>query len=200
MIPAEQNTERIQALRVAFAEWAAGVDARRLICIDEAGSHASMTRTHGWAPSGEEVHDFVPRNRGGPITIIGALTLDGLVATMTIDGGTDGDVFAAYVEQVLLPELRPGDLVVMDNLAAHRDKRIGPLLESVGARAVYQPPYSPDFNPIELAWAKLKDVLRTIKASTREGIDFGVALAMQTITALDAQGWFRHCGFTNQPA
>lgn len=157
-----------------------------------------MTREYAWAPRGARAEDAVPRNRGTVTTLIGALTTDGLIAMMTIEGGTSGDVFVVYVEKVLLPELRPGDLVVMDNLGAHKDVRVKPLIESVGARVVYQPPYSPDLNPIELAWSKVKWWLRMAKARTREALDLAVAMVMDMVTPEDAVAWFRHCGYVNQ--
>ena len=199
MHAAEADTARIQALRTSYLRWIRQFDARRLVFIDEAGSHIAMSREYAWAPRGARASDAVPRNRGTVTTIIGALTVDGLTAVMTLEGGTSGDVFAAYVEKVLLPELLPGDLVVMDNLGAHKDVRIRPLIESAGARVVYQPPYSPDLNPIELAWSKLKWWLRMAKARTHEALDTAIAMALEgVITSEDAVAWFRHCGYGAQ--
>ena len=121
------------------------------ICIDEAGSTIAMTREYGRAPRGQAVRDVRPRNRGTVITMIGALTTSGLTAMMTIRGGTDADVFEAYVEHILVPELRAGDIVMLDNLGAHRTKRVQQLVEEAGATLWFTPPYSPEFNPIELA-------------------------------------------------
>ena len=154
-----------------------------------------MTRTHARAPRGKRTAEAVPRNRGTVTTILGALTVDGLQATMTVEGGTDGNVFVAYVEHVLLPILCDGDLVVMDNAAAHKDPRVKTLLATVGARPLYIPPYSPDLNPIELAWSKLKTHLRTVKARTVAALNDAIADAMRLITPHDAVGWFRHCGY-----
>lgn len=168
----------------------------RLVFLDESGSTVAMTRTHARAPLGERTADAVPRNRGTVTTILSALTIDGLDATMTVEGGTDREVFVAYVEQVLLPILCSGDLVVMDNAAAHKDARVKALLESVGAKPLYLPPYSPELNPIELAWSKLKAFLRTAKARTVDALNDAIAQGMRTITPEDAAGWFRHCGYT----
>lgn len=155
-----------------------------------------MTRQYAWAPRGTRAEDSIPRNRGTVTTVIGALTCDGLTAVMTTEGGTSGDVFAAYVEKVLLPELLPGDVVVMDNLAAHKDARVRELIESVRAHLVFQPAYSPDLNPIELAWSKLKWWLRAKKARTHAALDEAIATAMDSvITASDALAWFKHCGY-----
>ena len=164
--------------------------------IDETGSTISMSRQYAWAPRGTRAEDAIPRNRGTVTTVIGALTVDGLTAVMTIEGGTTGDVFVTYLEKVLLPQLLPGDIVVLDNLPAHKDARVRPLIESVRAHLVYQPAYSPDFNPIELAWSKLKWWLRTAKARTHSALDEAIATAMRTvITADDAFAWFAHCGY-----
>ena len=193
----EQESERVQELRAKFADWQQRVDAGRLFCLDEAGSTVAMTRERGWAPRGEPVQDIRPRNRGSVVTMIAALTIDGLTAMMTIEGGTDADVFETYIEHFLLPELRPGDIVVLDNLGAHRTQRVRELVESVGARLWFTPPYSPEFNPIELAWAKLKAFLRTAKARSRKALDNAIAFAMNLITADDARAWYRHCGFNH---
>lgn len=168
----------------------------RLVFLDESGSTVSMTRTHARAPRGERTAEAVPRNRGSVTTILAALTVDGLDAAMTIEGGTDAEVFVAYIGKVLLPILCKGDLVVMDNAAAHKDVRVRLLLESVGATPLYIPPYSPELNPIELAWSKLKDILRAAKARTVEALNAAIAAGMRQITNEDASGWIRHCGYT----
>jgi transposase len=170
----------------------------RLVFIDEAGSTISMTRRYARAPRGERAEDTVPRNRGTVTTMVGALTVDGLVAMACFEGGTDGDRFMAFLEQVLQPELVPGDLVIMDNLGAHKDARVRPFLESLGAKPVYLPPYSPELNPIELAWSKLKTWLRAAKARTVEALDDAIANGMDLITPEDAEAWIRHCGYCCQ--
>ena len=192
---AERDTARIQALRAAYLAWVPLQPACRLVFLDESGSTISMTRRYARAPRGEPAYDSVPRNRGTVTTMLGALTVDGLVAMACYEGGTDGDRFVAFLEQIFAPELVPGDLVIMDNLAAHKDARVKPLLESLGAKAIYLPPYSPDLNPIEPAWAKLKSWLRTAKARTIEALDAAIATGMDLITPEDAEGWFRHCGY-----
>ena len=127
--------------------------------------------------------------------MIGSLRLDGMTSMMTIEGGTDTDVFLAYVDNVLGPTLRPGDIVVLDNLAAHRHARVREAIHACGAYVKYLPPYSPDWNPIELAWSKLKQWLRAARARTRDQLDEMVAWAMKAITPNDARGWIRHCGY-----
>lgn len=155
-----------------------------------------MTRKRGWAPVGEVLEEAVPRNRGTVTTVIGALRMaTGLDALMTVEGGTTTEVFAAYVEQVLGPTLKDGDIVVMDNLAAHRATQIRDLIEERGAKLVFQPPYSPELNPIELAWSWVKDWLRTARARTHQGIDIALAMAAELLDGKDAAAWFRHCGY-----
>jgi len=171
------------------------------VFIDECGSNTAMTREHAWAQRGSRAHEAVPRNRGTVTTIIGALTVDGLEAAMTIEGGTSGEVFAAFVEHVLIPVLKPGDLVVMDNLAAHKTALVRELLRSAGARPVWLPPYSPEMNPIELAWAKLKAFIKDCKARSVQALELCVAMAMKwLITPDEAQAWIRHCGYPALPA
>lgn len=168
-----------------------------MYCIDETGSTVAMTRSHGRAPRGRPVRGRVPRCRGKVITIIGALTLKGLVAVMTVLGGTSGEVFLAYVREVLGPELKPGDLVVLDNLGAHKDRRVRAEIERRGARLIFQPPYSPDRNPIELTWAWLKRYLRTAEARSRDAIDTAIAWAMEMLPKDAPSAWFRRCGYVN---
>ena len=127
--------------------------------------------------------------------MIGSLSLEGMGPLMTIEGGTSGDVFAAYVEHFLAPTLQPGDLVVWDNLGAHKDARTKPLVEARGAKVVFQPPYSPELNPIELAWSKLKSFLRAAAPRSRSALDRAIASALHCVTEPGASGWFRHCGW-----
>jgi transposase len=122
-----------------------------------------------------------------------------MVAAMSIEGGTDGDVFRSYVEQVLAPRLRPGQLVIMDNLKAHKVAGIREAIEASGARLQYLPPYSPELSPIELAWSKLKAFLRARAARTRETLEHALRDALQTLTAWDARQWFHHCGYRTTP-
>ncbi len=174
----------------------APLDVQCLKFIDESGVNLAMTRLYGRAPKGRRVIDSVPHNYGPNITMMGALGRHGLEAVMTVEGATDADVFLAYVEHVLAPTLRPGDITVMDNLRAHKVAGVQHLIEGHGARLIYLPPYSPDLSPIEQAWSKLKTYLRTAKARTREALDAAITQALSLITAADAHGWFVHCGYT----
>src|SRR5262245_29704598 len=151
-----------------------------------------MTRRYGRAPRGDRVIGAVPQNDGANVTMLAALGSHGVEAVMTIDGATDAEVFRVYVDQILRPTLRPGDIVIMDNLRAHTVAGIRAAIEQAGARLLYLPPYSPDLAPIERCWSKLKSCLRTAKARTREALDEAIAQALATITAADAQGWFQH--------
>jgi transposase len=164
--------------------------------IDESGVNISMTRLYGRAPRGHRVVGSIPKNWGHNVTLLAALSTTGVEATMTIEGATDTDVFCAYVSDVLAPTLRTGDIVVMDNLSAHKTQRVRELIEARGARLVYLPPYSPDFNPIEPCWSKIKTFLRAAKARTSERLDEAIKQAFETITEADARAWFSHCGYT----
>lgn len=154
-----------------------------------------MTRRYGRAPRGERVGEGVPVGHWHTLTVLGALTSEGLLAAMTVESPTDGEVFLAYLEQVLCPRLQPGQIVVMDNLAAHKVEGVRQRIESVGAQLLYLPPYSPDFNPIEPAWSKVKQLLRGAKARTLEVLETTLAQALSAITSQNASAWFVHCGY-----
>jgi transposase len=157
-----------------------------------------MPRLYGRAPKGERVLGAVPQNYGANVTMLAALGSQGVEAVMTIEGAIDAEVFRIYVEQVLRPTLHPGDIVIMDNLRAHKAPGIREAIEQAGARLQYLPPYSPDLSPIERCWSKLKAALRTAKARTREALEHAIAQALTTITASDARSWFHHCGYALQ--
>lgn len=154
-----------------------------------------MTRRYGRARRGQRVHDAAPKDWARNVTVLGALSCRGLEAVMTVEGATDAHVFRAYVAQVLAPTLQPGDVVVMDNLSAHKVPGIRSAIEGKAATLVYLPPYSPDFSPIEPCWSKLKTYLRAMKARTRDALDRALSHAIDTVTAADAKGWFAHCGY-----
>jgi transposase len=154
-----------------------------------------MTRLWGRAPKGQRICEAMPQGHWQVLTTLGAMSQRGIEAVMTIPSPTDGDIFTAYVQQVLSPKLRAGDVVILDNLSAHKVTGIRELVEARGAQLLYLPPYSPDLNPIELAWSKFKHYLRTAKSRTAEALDRAVMEALQTITADNAAAWFRHCGY-----
>jgi transposase len=153
---------------------------------------------YGRAPRGERVIGTAPQTYGANVTMLAALGSQGVEAVMTIDGATDAEGFRVYVAPVLCPTLRPGDMVIMDNLRAHKVAGIREAIAQAGAQWVYLPPYSPDLSPIERCWSKLKTARRTAKARTREALDHAIAKALATMTVSDARSWFRHCGYTLQ--
>ncbi len=163
--------------------------------LDESGATTQMTRNYGRAPRGERVREGTPHSHWRTVTMLAALTRRGLQAPMTIESPTDGDVFRAYLEQVLCPQLRPGQVVIMDNLAAHKVAGVRQLIEATGAHLVYLPPYSPDFNPIEQAWSKIKQLLRSTKARTLATLELAITEALAAVTAENASAWFKHCGY-----
>lgn len=166
--------------------------------VDESGINLAMTRSYGRAPPGQRVPDAVPKNYGDNVSVLGSLSCTGLEAVMTVNGATDAAVFLTYVEYVLVPTLVPGDIVVMDNLGAHKVKGVRKSIEAAGATLLYLPPYSPDWSPIEPCWSKLKTYLRAAKARTRERLDEVLKCALDTVTAADARGWFMHSGYALQ--
>lgn len=170
-----------------------------MIFLDESGVTTQMTRAYARAGGGQRVAEAAPQGHWKILTILGAFSLRGLVATMTIEEATDGDIFLAYVEHVLCPALRAGDVVVMDNLSAHKVSGVRELIQAAGAELLYLPPYSPDLNPIEKAWAKLKQLLRLLKARTAEALEQAVTQALPCITPDNARAWFRHCGINYIP-
>jgi len=152
-----------------------------------------MTRRYGRARRGERVGEGTPCGHWRMLTVLGAVRASGWVAAMTIEAATDGDVFLAYLEQALCPQLLPGDVVVMDNLSSHKAAAVRLSIEKVGAELLYLPPYSPDMNPIEKAWAKLKELLRAAQARTRQALEQAIADALKRITPDNAKAWFRLC-------
>ena len=191
----ERDLERVQTRRSEYGAEIGLEIVGRLKFLDEAGSNLAMTRLYGRAAPGERVYDTVPQNYGENITMLAGLSADGVSASMTIEGAVDGLVFPAYVEQVLTPTLCAGDVVIMDNLGAHKVKGIKEAIEARGAKVIYLPPYSPDLNPIEKCWSKIKTYLRAAKARTREALEQALKEVLLLVTKKDAQGWFASCGY-----
>ena len=164
--------------------------------VDESGFHVSMTRLRSRAPRGERAYGKVPRNRGKNQTLIGSITLQGgMVEAVSIKGSTDAEVFETYVEECLAPTLEAGQVVVLDGLGAHRTARVRELVEARGAELVFLPSYSPDLNPIEEAFSKIKNTVRKAGARTREALNEAISEAMSAVTLEDVAGWFSHCGY-----
>jgi transposase len=191
----EQETPRIQEWRRRFLGLTKKLDPRRLVFVDEAGSNIGMTRDYARAPRGERAPGSVPRNRGTGTTMLGALDIRGVRALMTIEGGTGADVFEAFLELVLVPKLKPGDIVILDNVGAHKPELMRQLIAQAGASMIFLPAYSPDMNPIELCWSKLKAALKDFGARTVDDLHQAIRRAMDLICADDDAGWFKHCGY-----
>lgn len=189
-------SERNNYKRGWFRRRARSLSHKRFLFVDESAVNTAMTRRYGRAPRGERVYDSAPRNYGSHTSLIGALGLRGLVATMAVEGAVDTLCFDAYLEQVLAPQLQRGDVVVLDNLGAHRASRIEEVAAGRGARVLWLPPYSPDYSPIEQCWSKIKSYLRGAKARTAEALDEALMQAIELVTEADIRGWFKHCGYS----
>jgi transposase len=190
--------ERDEWLRAAWKVMVAEeIDARQLVFVDEMGTNTSLSPLYAWAPRGERAFCSVPRNRGPNTTLLSSMTLEGMGTTsLAVEGATNREVFETYVEQILAPTLRRGQVVVMDNLTAHKGDRVKELIEEQGCELIYLPPYSPDFNPIEEAFAKIKGVVRKAEARSREALVDAIGKGISMVTAEDARGFFNHCGYT----
>lgn len=170
-----------------------------LVFIDESGVTTNMVRRFARALGGRRAVGRAPAGRYEKLTLLGAIAMSGLLALMTIPAATDGAVFLAFIQQVLVPELRAGQVVVFDNLAPHKQPGVRAAIEGAGCRVIFLPPYTPEWNPIEPCWSKMKEFLRSRAATTRDTLEAAVADAMNTITTQDAHGWFRHCGYQIAP-
>lgn len=171
------------------------VEPERLIFVDECGTHTSLAPIYGYAPRGQRLRLSVPRKRGKNTTVLSSMTLSGMGPSLAVEGATTARVFETYVEEVLVPSLHTGQIVVMDNLGAHRPKRIGQLIERQGCELLYLPAYSPDYNPIEEAFAKLKQLLRKAAARSKEALVEAIGAVLSAITTADAKGFFEHAGY-----
>ena len=169
-----------------------------MIFVDETWSKTNMTRLRGRAPLGQRLIDKVPHGHWQTTTLIAALGIQGMHCSTVVDGAVNADVFEAFVEQVLVPDLRAGDVVVMDNLSSHKRSKTRRLIESAGAQLLFLPPYSPDLNPIEMIFAKIKQILRSLACRTREQLWNIIQPVLDRVTASDAVNCFRHCGYTLQ--
>jgi transposase len=188
--------ERDEWLRTAWRVTVARkTAAERLVFVDEMGANTSLHPLYAWSPRGERAHCFVPRNRGPNTTLLASMTAEGMGPCLAVEGATTGIVFEAYIERVLVASLRQGQVVVMDNLSAHKGQRVRELVESAGCELLYLPPYSPDFNPIEEAFSKVKGLLREAEARSREALVEAMGKALDAVTARDARRFFEHCGY-----
>jgi transposase len=189
-------SERDEFLRAAWGVMVAGeMDADRLVFVDECSTNTSLAPLYAWSPKGERAHCSVPRNWGANVTLLASMSVGGMGACLAVEGPTTREVFETYLERVLVPSLKPGQVVVMDNLSSHKGGRVRELIEGQGCQLLYLPPYSPDLNPIEEAFAKLKGLLRKAGARTYEVLIEAMGRALEAITVKDTRGFFEHRGY-----
>ena len=188
-------SERDEATRTAWREQVATRDAQQFVFVDESGTHTSLTRLYAWAPHDQRAPGSVPRNHGKNTTLVAALSPAGRQAPWTIEGAIDTPAFARYVRDVLGPTLRPGQVVILDNLSVHKAASIRTAIAARGCELLFLPPYSPDFPPIEPAFSKVKALLRGLGARTRDALVAAVGTAVSAITPADAAAWFTHMGY-----
>ncbi len=186
----EQQRADVLQHRQAWFDRQPNLEAERLVFIDETGASTKMARRYGRAPRGERCQAPVPYGHGKTTTFVGALRLEGMTAPMVLDGAMHGAAFLAYVEQVLVPTLSPGDIVIMDNLSAHKSPAVRHAIEAAGAEPRFLPPYSPDFNPIEMAFSKLKAFLKKTAARTVDDLWDAIANGINTFTPTECQNYF----------
>lgn len=177
-----------------------GLDVQRLLFLDESAVNTAMVRACGRCARGRRLIDAAPAGLWQTSTLVAAVGLDGVVAPMVIDGPLNGESFAQYVESSLVPQLRAGSILVMDNLPVHKNKRVAEAVEACGCRLVFLPPYSPDYNPIEHVWSKVKTLLRAAAARTFEAVVAATGDALRAITPEDCDGYFSHCGYDALPS
>ena len=188
-------SERDEEARDAWRRRLSGVDPRRFVFVDECSTNVRMVPLRARAPKGERAFGKAPKNWENNVTLISSMNLGGMGASMSIEGSADGDAFLAYVERFLCPTLKRGQIVVMDNLQVHKMKKVRELIEGRGCSLVFLPSYSPDFNPIEEAFSKIKGFLRKAKARSFEALVQATGGALSAVTKEDARGFFAHCGY-----
>lgn len=192
-------SERDEDKRAAFRAHIGQVANERLIFVDETSTHTAMTRRYARAPRGQRAYGTVPRTHGSNLSVIGALGLRGMIATLSVDGAVDTEVFDSFVSHVLVPALQAGDVVVLDNLSVHHASTIEQAVREIGGTVSFLPSYSPDFSPLEPCWSKLKTYLRGCAARTRVLLEDALTKALQTLSPEDIRGWFHHCGYEVAP-
>lgn len=191
----EQDRPDVKRKRDDWEQCMPGLDLEKLVFYDECGANTVMARLYGRCPEGVRLVDCAPAGHYRTLTLMSAMRLDGVVAPMLLDGPVNAQTFAGYVEQHLAPSLSPGDILILDNLSAHKSPRVTKAVEAAGCRLVYLPPYSPDFSPIEPMWSKVKARLRKAAARTLDAVTQAVKQALCSITPEDCEGYFEHCGY-----
>jgi transposase len=186
----------VKSKRQAWFNEQPDLEPERLVLLDECGTSTKMARRYGRSKRGQRCRAPIPHGHWKTTTLVAGLSLKGIVAPMTIDGAMNGKMFRAYVEQVLVPELKPGDIVVLDNLPAHKVSGIGQILQKAGATLRFLPPYSPDFNPIENAISQIKSILKKIAARTKGALEQAIAEAVDAVTPQHARNYFKAAGYT----
>jgi transposase len=195
----EQNRPDVKLKREEWEQSMPGVDVEKLVFFDEIGVNTKMVRLYGRCPQSQRLIDFAPAGHYSNNTLLSGMRLDGIVAPMLLDGPVNGETFAGYVEQCLAPALEPGDILIIDNLPAHKSARVTAAIEAAGCTLVYLPPYSPDFNPIENMWSKVKESIRSAAARTLDAVVTAVGVALHSVTPSDCEGYFTHCGYGESP-
>jgi len=195
MVARERDRPQVQAKREAFAAEQPKLNPTKLVFLDESGFRLGSPPNYGWAPVGEKSIGKATQGAWRTMTMIGAIALNGWRGFLTVNAPTDGDIFLAFVKHQLVPNLRPGDIVVMDNLSAHKRPDIVAEIRAAGAEVLFLPPYSPEYNPIEKAWAKLKEILRRLTTVSRDAFDAAVAVAMSHVSVDDIRAWTRFAGY-----
>jgi transposase len=185
----------VKRKRRAFKKAVAEMEVERFKFLDESSVNTGLTRLYGRAAPGQRLVDSAPHLSGPQTTTLGVLGLEGITAPLILSGPVNGTVFYGYIQQCVAPTLQPGEVLFMDNLSAHKVAGIEDLIRARGAHLIYLPPYSSDFNPIELAWSKIKTILRRLKARTFSDLIEALKQALLAITPQDIQGWFAHCGY-----
>lgn len=191
----ERDRETVQKEREEFRAKIATLRPEKLHFVDETGVNIAMARRYARALGGERAHGAVPKNWGENISLIGSLAHDGTIHAMTLPGSVDGKAFTIYLKRILCPNLKPGDVVIMDNLGAHKSRAVRAAIEDRKAELQFLPPYSPDLNPIEQCWSKIKTSLRAAAARSIKALDQAVTDALNSVCPSDARGWFQHSGY-----
>ena len=191
----EQGREDIVQARLEWLEFQRSVAPNRLVFLDESGAKTNMTRRYGRSVKGMRCHDSAPNGHWETVTILSSLRLDGSTESVVFDGAVDREMFDEYINVFLAPCLRPGDIVIADNLSAHKSQKSYDAIKMKHAELIFLPAYSPDLNPIEKMWSKVKQILRGMQARTHEDLFEGIGKALGLVSASDAQGWFKSCGY-----
>ncbi len=191
----EQNRDDVVKQRKLWEYFQKTCDISRLVFIDESCAKTNMVRLYGRAYKKSRCYDSVAHGKWKAVTMLSAIRSDGNTETMVYEGSTDKIIFESYIEQFLLPTLKKDDIVILDNLSAHKGKKVQELINSRGAQVLYLPPYSPDLNPIEKMWSKVKSILKNIKTESLDELHKAIGIALQKITVSDAVNWFKCCGY-----